>query len=167
MVMLAIRIGKSLIDGKAKVFKNLKALRLKMMNHHSVQTYIIMTNKDSKNLLIKKIEWGRVELEDGSQFKDVMLAPSFTSEWNWKLSGTNHSKGIQTSDIDVLLEHKVDVLILSRGVNLVLQVSADTYAYAIARVPTLIVDQSVSAVAHYNRLVEQGKRVGMLLHSTC
>jgi len=119
------------------------------------------------NLTISKFEWGRVELEDGSQFKDVMLAPGFCAEWNWKLSRTNHTDGVQIKDIDTLLSHGIDVLILSRGVNLKLNVLAETYTYALSKVPTILIDQTNSAVEHYNRMAREGYRIGALIHSTC
>lgn len=116
---------------------------------------------------VKQMTWGEIVMEDGETFKDVMLAPDLVKSWDWRVSGTSHSKGIQKSDIDVLLAQGIDALVLSRGVDLKLTVSKETKAYAELKVKIVVVDQSERAVEKYNQLAKSGVRVGALIHSTC
>lgn len=91
---------------------------------------------------ITSISWGKVVLETGEEFKDVMLAPSLAKEWDWAVSGTNHLKGIQISDIDFLLKHGIDGIVLSRGMHLKLNISAETLSYVTNKLTLIIVDES-------------------------
>jgi hypothetical protein len=116
---------------------------------------------------IKSIEWGKITLDNGKIFKDVMLAPDFYCEWDWKVNGTSHGKGIAIADIEVLLKKGIEALVLSRGYDLVLSISKETCTYALSNVTTVIIDKSDGAVEHYNRLVSQNVKVGALIHSTC
>lgn len=116
---------------------------------------------------ISAMSWGEIVMKDGQIFKDVMLAPGLIQEWDWRKSGTSHTKGIQTADIDFLIEQDIDSIVLSRGIELKLEISEATLKYAKSKIKNVYFGQSEAAVAEYNRLVKSGSRVGALIHSTC
>ena len=90
-----------------------------------------------------------------------------SKEWDWRLTDTHHKPGVQIADAEELLNYGIDILILSRGVRLVLQVPDATIDYFRERGLTVYVLQSQTAVDKFNELSEAGKKVGLLLHSTC
>ena len=79
---------------------------------------------------------------------------------------TRHDPGIQAADFADLVTAKPDVVILSRGVDLVLQVPQVTIDFARSYAATVLVLQSEQAVAEYNRRITS-ERVVALIHSTC
>src|SRR5512139_3061431 len=73
--------------------------------------------------------WGSllVEVESGQrQFKDAKLFPGGCRDWNWEETGTEHSPGVQLADVEELIEHGANVVVLSRGVLGRLQVPDET-----------------------------------------
>jgi len=118
------------------------------------------------NLAIATFRWGQIVDSAGTVFKDARLYPGGVEEWDWGRTGTRHDPGIQIADLADLLTTKPDVVILSRGVDLVLQVPAATIDFARSHVATVLVLQSEAAVAEYNRRIAR-ERVVALVHSTC
>jgi hypothetical protein len=118
------------------------------------------------NLSIASFRWGQIVDSAGGVFKDVRLFPGGAEEWDWRRTGTRHDPGIQTADLADLMGTKPDVVILSRGVDLVLQVPQATIDFARSHAPTVLVLQSEQAVAEYNRRAG-AERVVALIHSTC
>lgn len=118
------------------------------------------------NLSIDSFRWGQIVDSSGRAFKDARLFPGGAEEWDWRRTGTRHDPGIQVADLSDLLATKPDVVILSRGVNLVLQVPQATIDCARSYAATVLVLQSEQAVAEYNRRISK-ERVVALLHSTC
>ena len=49
-------------------------------------------------------------------------------EWDWNETGTQHDPGIQPADVDELLAHDPEVIVLSRGRELRLQTQPQTLA---------------------------------------
>jgi len=74
--------------------------------------------------------------------------------------------GILVADFEDLLTLRPAAVILTRGVQLVLQVPETTVAYARASGAEVLVLQSEDAVAEYNRR-ERREPVVALIHSTC
>ncbi|MGQ0844384.1 MAG: hypothetical protein ACT4QF_09630 [Sporichthyaceae bacterium] len=68
------------------------------------------------------IEWGRVTVEGHGEFKDAKLFPGGAEEWDWNETGTRHRPGVQGADVASILASGASTLILSRGMDLVLQV---------------------------------------------
>lgn len=118
------------------------------------------------NLSIASFRWGEVVDSSGRTFRDARLFPGGVEEWDWRKTGTRHEPGIQIADLADLIETAPDVVILSRGVDLVLQVPQATIDFARGRVATVLVLQSEQAVAEYNRRIVN-ERVVALVHSTC
>ncbi len=111
--------------------------------------------------------WGRIEVNDGEQrFKDAKLYPGGAREWDWGETGTSHAPGIQIADVEELLAHGSETVILSRGVHERLQVQEDTLDYLDEQGVDTHVLQTEKAVERYNQL-RKDRKVGGLFHSTC
>lgn len=121
---------------------------------------------------VTRLAWGRIEVEsppdahDVSHFKDAKLWPGGARAWDWRETGTRHDPGIQITDVDELLDHGADVVVLSRGMLGRLGVQPQTLAYLEERGIEAHVAQTEEAVRLYNELRER-RTVGALLHSTC
>jgi len=96
-----------------------------------------------------------------------MLYPAGGRDWDWSVSGTDHERGIQPADVQVLLDHGATVVVLSRGMQRRLQVAAATMELLDSRGVQVRVAQTEEAVEVYNGLAAAGTAVGGLFHSTC
>ena len=115
---------------------------------------------------ITHVSWGRIEIEGDRSFKDVKLFPGGARGWDWRETGTDHVPGVQPSDVEELVDHGAEIVVLSRGMQERLQVPEGTLQWLADRDVTTHVLQTEAAVQLYNELaVEQ--RVGGLFHSTC
>ena len=110
--------------------------------------------------------WGRIELDDGRSFKDAKLWPGGGREWDWNETGTGHRAGIQPEDVDELLEHDPEVVVLSRGRNRRLRVPDETVARVESAGVEAVVLPTDEAIERYNALRED-RPVAGLFHSTC
>ena len=120
--------------------------------------------------LITHISWGRMEVCLSGKthvFKDCKIWPGGAKEWNWRETGTHHQPGIQPVDIVEIVEQGVEVMILSRGMQLRLHTCPETEEMLRARGIEYHIEETKAAVALFNRLQQQGKRVGGIFHSTC
>lgn len=117
---------------------------------------------------ITHVSWGRLDVEDGEHsFKDAKLYPGGARTWDWNETGTSHSPGIQPADVEELLDHGAEVVILSRGMNERLQVKSETLRHLEEAGVEAHVLQTEDAVARYNDLQAEDRPVGGLFHSTC
>ncbi|MCA9718766.1 MAG: hypothetical protein KC468_29120 [Myxococcales bacterium] len=115
---------------------------------------------------IIKCIWGQVNIEGVGRVRDAMLYPGGGEAWDWRASDTHHVPGIQICDVERLLEAGARTVVLSRGVNLVLQTPDETRRFLERQKVVYHVLQTHEAVALYNEL--QGREaVGALIHSTC
>jgi hypothetical protein len=119
----------------------------------------------SRSPEVTEMSWGRIVAE-GRTFKDARLFPGGAEEWDWNRTGTRHRPGIQLADLEDLLVHAPQTVILSRGVDLVLEVPDATVAAIRAAGPEVVVLQSEEAVREYNRR-RLDEAVVALIHSTC
>ena len=120
--------------------------------------------------LITRLSWGSVEVTTGGQtfhFRDCKVWPGGTRDWNWRETGTEHSPGIQPTDVQEVLEKGVEVIVLGRGVQNRLEVQAETEALLKARGIQVHIESTPQAVELYNDLARQGRKVGGLFHTTC
>jgi hypothetical protein len=125
---------------------------------------------------ITHLSWGKIETvnnENGIKqiFRDCKLYPGTAVEWDWKKTNTRHIPGIQVADIGEMI-NQVDIIILSKGMDEVLQVHPDTLAYLQYLkdehlISEFYILQTEKAVALYNQLNNEGKKVGGVFHSTC
>jgi len=116
--------------------------------------------------VITNFLWGRIEDSAGRVFKDARVFPGGATEWDWRKTGTRHVPGIQIADVEDLLSTQPETVILTRGVELVLQVPDRTVQFVRDAGPQVLVLQSEAAVAEYNRRVRT-ERVVAVVHSTC
>ena len=120
----------------------------------------------SRSPRITHISWGQMEVEGLGLGKDLKLFPGGGREWDWNETGTRHVPGIQPSDVMELLDQGSEVIVLTRGMELVLQTCPETLALLEERGVKVHVEETRAAVELYNRLAVS-QRVGGLFHSTC
>jgi hypothetical protein len=126
--------------------------------------------KDSKATKIIHISWGHMEvLADGQiySFKDCKVWPGGAKAWDWNITGTRHQPGTQPRDIEEILEHGVEVMVLSRGMQLVLQTCPETEVLLRSLGIEYHIEETKQAVAIFNKLAREGREVGGIFHSTC
>jgi len=116
--------------------------------------------------LITGDAWGRLEVENLGTLKDAKLWPGGGREWNWKETGTEHRPGIQIADVEELVQHGAEVVVLSRGRTGILGVTDETLSWLEDRGVEVEVLRTPRAIEEYNRLAAE-RKVGALIHSTC
>jgi hypothetical protein len=116
--------------------------------------------------LITRISWGRMVVEGLGEGKDFKLYPGGGRLWDWNETGTRHSPGIQPADVQELLDEGCRVVVLSRGMQLVLQTCPETLELLKEQGVEVYVEETTLAVERYNALAETAA-VGGLFHSTC
>lgn len=120
--------------------------------------------------IIAHLEWGKIVVKDSDgkekTYKDCVLSPQGSAVWNWKNTGTEHNPGIQIADLSEFIDN-VDFVVLSAGMQNVLQVQRETLDFITSKRKTYYYEQTQKAVERYNLLVSEGKKVGALIHSTC
>jgi hypothetical protein len=117
--------------------------------------------------LITHISWGYMEVEGVGTGKDFKLHPEGGLAWDWRESNTRHSPGIQPIDIQELVEHGANVIVLSRGILLKLETSPEALEYVKETGVELHTMETRMAVEFYNHLARNNTAVGGLFHSTC
>ena len=123
-----------------------------------------------QNQPITHISWGKIKvLINGKvhKFKDCKVWPEGAKNWDWHLTGTNHEPGIQPADIEEILEKNIDVMILSRGMDLKMNICPETEALLKSKNIPYFVEETKKAVELFNELCQAGKRVGGIFHTTC
>jgi hypothetical protein len=125
-----------------------------------------VTEEFKKSPRILSITWGHMDVEDLSPAKDFKLYPGGGRAWDWSETGTRHSPGIQPADVEELLAHGATVVVLSRGMQLQLQIDPGTYRILDERAVPVHVAETTDAVRIYNELAAV-QPVGGLFHSTC
>ena len=115
---------------------------------------------------ITHISWGRIAVADSGSFRDVKIYPGGVREWNWQETGTDHAPGIRPADVQELLAHGAEVVVLSKGMQGRLQVAPDTLEMLKERGVEYHHLQTERAVELYNKLRKQ-RKAGGLFHSTC
>lgn len=125
-----------------------------------------MDSKSLKSPRIIHIAWGEMKVEGIGSGKDFKLYPGGGREWDWNETNTRHVPGIQPSDLEELLDKGSKVIVLSRGMQLVLQTCPETLEMLEKKRIPVYVEETKAAVELYNRLAGQ-EAVGGLFHSTC
>ncbi len=123
----------------------------------------------SQSPRIVSIKWGEIQVSDNNKictYRDAKLSPEKSRAWDWNKTGTRHVPGIQIADIQEFID-EVDVVVLTRGMDLVLQVPQETIDYVKSKGKECHVGQTEDMVRKYNELVKKGKKVGGVFHSTC
>jgi hypothetical protein len=119
---------------------------------------------------ITHLAWGHIEVHIQGRtlrFKDCKVWPGGAVKWDWQLTGTHHQPGIQLADIAEILDQGVEVLVLSRGMQLRLHTSPEVEKLLRAQNIEFHILETSQAVEMYNQLAREGKNVGGIFHSTC
>jgi hypothetical protein len=116
---------------------------------------------------ITHLAWGEMEVEGLHPGRDMKLWPGGGRAWDWRETGTHHVPGIQVADVKELLENGARTVVLTRGMELVLQTCPEALDYLQAQGIQFHVAETNEAAQIYNELAEQGEAVGGLFHSTC
>lgn len=124
-------------------------------------------SKMPKSPRVVHISWGRMEVEGVGTGKDFKLYPGGGRAWDWTETNTQHVPGIQPADVQELVEHGSEVVVLSRGMNLALRTCPETLEFLRARGIRTHVEETSAAVELYNELAGKSQAVGGLFHSTC
>lgn len=114
---------------------------------------------------ITHFEWGKIVIES-HHYKDCRVWLNQHEDWNWNKTGTRHSPGIQIEDLSDFID-EVDIIILSEGVDGVLQIKPETITYLKEKNKEVHCLRTPKAVELYNKLAAEKRQVGALLHSTC
>ena len=120
--------------------------------------------------LITHLSWGRMEVTiDGQSrwFKDCKVWPGGATDWDWTLTGTHHRPGIQPGDVEDILAQGVEIMVLSRGMVLRLHTGPETVQLLREKGIEVHIEETNRAVEIFNKLMQEGKRVGGIFHSTC
>jgi hypothetical protein len=125
-----------------------------------------MAVTESRSPRITRISWGRMTIEGIGTGKDFKLYPGGGRAWDWSETGTQHVPGIQPSDVAELLDRGSTVIVLTRGMQLVLQTCPETLKLLRDSGFPVHVVETREAVALYNELAER-HAVGGLFHTTC
>jgi hypothetical protein len=120
-----------------------------------------------KSPAIEHLAWGVMQVQGLGTGKDIKLWPGGGRGWDWRETGTQHVPGIQVADIAELIDHGASVIVLSRGMQLVLQTAPETIAWLEQHGMKYHLLETREAAKLYNELAAQGIAVGGLFHSTC
>ncbi len=126
-----------------------------------------MTSMALRSPRITHISWGRIDAEGVGTGRDFKLYPGGGREWDWTETNTHHVPGIQPADVQELLEKGSEVVVLTRGMQLVLQTCPETLQMLREKNIRVYVEETKAAVEIYNQLAEKHELVGGLFHSTC
>ena len=115
---------------------------------------------------IADLSWGSIDTDAGS-FRDAKLWPGGGRNWDWNETGTHHSPGVQTDDVQELVDNGAEIVVLGRGQQQRLQVPDTTVRWLEEQGVEVEVLESGAAVERYNELASDGRAVGALIHTTC
>ncbi|MGM0546857.1 MAG: Mth938-like domain-containing protein [Bacteroidota bacterium] len=122
------------------------------------------TKKESPK--INSIAWGKIITADGNTYKDAKLFPGGSREWDWNETGTRHSPGTQPTDVEELITHGAQQVILSQGYHQRLGVCQETTDLLTNKGITFYILETSKAVKKYNS-IRKKYPTGALIHSTC
>ena len=125
---------------------------------------------NDQNKPITHLSWGKMQINiQGKEyyFKDCKIWPEGACNWDWNLTGTSHETGIQPSDIKDILEHDIEVMVLSRGMDKQMKVAPETEEMLKSRRIEYHIKDTRKTVELFHNLFQQGKRAGGIFHSTC
>ena len=126
-----------------------------------------MNTNETRSPLIKHMAWGRMEVAGVGSGKDFKLWPGGGRKWDWGETNTHHVPGIQPTDIEELLDHGSQTLVLSRGMLLRLHTCQEALDLLEEKGIPVHIAETKQAAEIYNTLAADGTAVGGLFHSTC
>lgn len=131
-------------------------------------------SQEQSQVLIQKMEWGKVWTDDSGVNQDILLTPDGVIRWNWDTDDTHHNTGVSPAVFNDTLSKQlpIDYLILSTGWKGELYISQELRTYlkklrSEKLISKLVIRDSGAAAKLYNDYVSQGFRVMLFLHTTC
>jgi hypothetical protein len=124
-------------------------------------------NDHPRSPAIEHLAWGITKVYGLGTGKDVKLWPGGGRAWDWRETNTSHAPGIQVADLVELIDRGAKVLVLSRGMELVLQTAPESLQWLKQHDVQHHILETREAAKLYNKLAEEGVAVGGLFHSTC
>ena len=115
---------------------------------------------------IMALAWGKIEVEGAGTFGDAKLFPGGAREWDWRETGTEHTPGIQPTDVRELLDHGATTVVLSQGMLRRLGICPETLELLKQRGVGVYVLPTQDAADLYNDL-RKTEQVAGLFHTTC
>src|SRR5262245_19024915 len=118
-----------------------------------------MADAKQSLITISGIAWGEMKVRHGGRvlsFKDCKVWPGGARAWDWNETGTRHVPGTQPADIEELIEQEIEVMIVSRGMQRVLQTSPETIELVDDKKIEHHVLETKEAVKLFNELTQQG-----------
>ncbi|MBU0975543.1 MAG: MTH938/NDUFAF3 family protein [Patescibacteria group bacterium] len=120
------------------------------------------------SLKIDKIAWGKIKIGD-DQYHDVLISGNLVEERDYpklvEYFGTSHEIG--KWEVERLFENDPEVIIIGTGWASVLKVPEVIKEEADQKGIFYKALKSPKAVKEYNKLLKEGKKVNVLIHSTC
>jgi hypothetical protein len=116
---------------------------------------------------VRRHKWGAIVVEGVGALRDAKVWPGGGRAWDWTETGTQHRPGIQPADLTELLDRMPDVVVLSRGRELRLETTPAALSLLEEHHVAVIRDETSAAIAEYNRLALEHRRVAGLFHTTC
>ena len=123
--------------------------------------------ENRRSPVIEHLSWESITVEGLGAGQDVKLWPGGGRAWDWRETNTHHVPGIQVIDIVELIEHGSEVIVLSRGMELVLRTCAESIKWLNDLQVSYHILETREAAELYNKLATQGIAAGGLFHSTC
>jgi hypothetical protein len=112
------------------------------------------------------LAWGKIEVEGAGTFRDAKLFPGGAREWDWRETGTEHTPGIQPTDVRELLDHGATTIVLSLGMLKRLGICPETLELLKRQGVSVHALPTQDAVDLYNDL-RKTEPVAGLFHTTC
>lgn len=122
---------------------------------------------ESQSPRIAHLSWGHMTVEGVGSGKDFKLWPGGGRAWDWAETNTHHVPGIQPADVEELLEHGSEAIVLSRGILSRLHTCKETLHLLKEKGVSVHIEESNKAAEIYNELASKNVAVGGLFHSTC
>ena len=124
-------------------------------------------SQHTRSPAIEHLEWGIIKVHGFGTGRDLKLWPGGGREWDWHETDTRHIPGIQIADLSELIDRGATVLVLSRGMELVLQTAPESLKWLEQNGLQHFILETREAAKLYNSLANEGVAVGGLFHSTC
>jgi hypothetical protein len=115
---------------------------------------------------IMALAWGKIEVEGAGTFRDAKLFPGGAREWDWHETGTEHTPGVQPTDVRELLDRGATTIVLSLGMLKRLRICPETLELLKQQGVNVHMLPTQAAVDLYNDL-RKTEQVAGLFHTTC
>ena len=113
--------------------------------------------------MITEFSFGRIVVDGKTYTDDIKIIDGkVISDW-WRKKGHR----VEIEDISDILESKPDILVIGRGTPGLLKSTASLREYLAARHVELIEKKTPKAIAAFNQLFQQGRKVAAGFHISC